>query len=208
MKQPTRPDKAAPDSAGPSPGASPGARTDRLDRRLPGDLTCEEAIARMIRVDHAGEYGARRIYEGQLAVLGRHPDAAVIRDMAAQEQQHLDAFDRMVTQHQVRPTALQPLWHVAGFALGAATAALGSRAAMACTVAVEEVIDEHYARQAERLGTEEPELRRMIEEFRADELEHRDIGLQHGAEQAPGYDLLKGAVKAGSRLAIWLSERL
>jgi 3-demethoxyubiquinol 3-hydroxylase len=204
MKQPTRPDESASVSSTPPIGG--------LDRRLPGDLTREELIARMIRVDHAGEYGARRIYEGQLAVLGRRPDAgpdaAIIRDMAAQEQRHLDAFERQVTQRHVRPTALQPLWHAAGFALGAATAALGSRAAMACTVAVEEVIDEHYARQAERLGTQEPELRQMIEEFRADEQEHRDIGLEHGAEQTPGYDLLKGAVKAGSRLAIWLSERL
>ena len=177
-------------------------------RRLPGDPTRDELVARMIRVDHAGEYGARRIYAGQLAVLGRHgPDAEAIRGMAAQEERHLAAFERLVVERRVRPTALQPLWHVAGYALGAATALLGSRAAMACTVAVEETIDEHYARQAEQLGEDEADLRRLIVEFRADEIEHRDLGLAHGAAETPGYEVLKGAIKAGSRLAIWLAER-
>jgi len=175
---------------------------------LPGDLTPGKALARMIRVDQAGEYGARRIYEGQLAVLGRSPAAATIRKMHEQELAHLETFDRLVAERRVRPTLLQPVWHVAGFALGAATALLGEKAAMACTVAVEEVIDEHYAGQAERLGEDEPELKKTIEEFRADEQEHRDIGLEHDAEGAPAYPLLSGAIKAGSRLAIWLSERL
>ncbi len=175
---------------------------------LPGDLTPAETLARMIRVDQAGEYGARRIYEGQLAVLGRSPAAATIRKMHEQELAHLETFDRLVAERRVRPTLLQPVWHVAGFALGAATALLGEKAAMACTVAVEEVIDEHYADQAERLGEDEPELKKTIEDFRADELEHRDIGLEHGAEGAPAYPLLSGAIKAGSRLAIWLSERV
>ncbi len=176
--------------------------------RLPGDPTRDELVARMIRVDHAGEYGARRIYAGQLAVLGREgPDAEAIRAMAAQEERHLAAFERLVVERRVRPTALQPLWHVAGYALGAATALLGARAAMACTVAVEEAIDEHYAHQAEQLGEDEASFRRLIVEFRADEIEHRDIGLAHGAAETPGYEVLKGAIKAGSRLAIWLAER-
>jgi len=128
--------------------------------------------------------------------------------MAEQEQAHLEAFDELVAARRVRPTALQPLWHVAGFALGAATALLGERAAMACTVAVEEVIDEHYADQAARLGEDEAELRDTIEAFRAEEIAHRDIGLDHGAEQAPGYEALSAAIKAGSRLAIWLSTRI
>ena len=181
--------------------------SDQRRRRLPGDPTGAAAIERMIRVDHAGEYGARRIYRGQLAVLGHRADAAAIRGMAEQEERHLAAFDRLVAERRVRPTALHPLWHVAGYALGAATALMGRAAAMACTVAVEEVIDEHYARQAAALGDEEPELKRMIEEFRGQEIEHRDIGLKEGAEQAPGYELLKGAIKTGSRLAIWLAER-
>ncbi|HTY68887.1 MAG TPA: demethoxyubiquinone hydroxylase family protein [Alphaproteobacteria bacterium] len=179
-----------------------------LSDRLPGDPSREEQIARMLRVDHAGEYGAVRIYEGQLAVLGRTPAGAVIRSMAAQEKKHLERFDRLLPQRRVRPTLLGPVWHVAGFALGAATALLGERAAMACTVAVEEVIDEHYAAQAEALGDEEPELKSTIEEFRQDELAHRDEGLAHGAEQATGYDALTAGIKAASRLAIWLSTRL
>jgi 3-demethoxyubiquinol 3-hydroxylase len=177
-------------------------------RQLPGDLPREDLVRRMIRVDQAGEYGARRIYEGQLAVLGRRRDAEPIRHMAAQEKRHLDAFDKLIGERRVRPTALHPLWHVAGYALGAATALLGREAAMACTVAVEEVIDEHYQKQAAALGADEPELKSMIETFRAEEIEHRDIGLAEGAERAPAYDLLKGAIKAGSRLAIWLAERV
>jgi ubiquinone biosynthesis monooxygenase Coq7 len=128
--------------------------------------------------------------------------------MAEQEDRHLSAFDRLIAEHRVRPTALHPLWHMAGYALGAATALMGREAAMACTVAVEEVIDEHYQRQAAELGPDDPRLKQMIEEFRGEEIQHRDIGLAEGAERAPGYELLKGAIKAGSRLAIWLSERI
>lgn len=178
------------------------------DDRLPGDPTREERIAQMLRVDHAGEYGAVRIYAGQLAVLGGGPDAAAIRAMAEKEREHLAAFDKLVVDRQVRPTALQPLWHAAGFALGAATAFLGPRAAMACTVAVEEVIDEHYRAQAAALGEDEAELRATIEQSRADELHHRDQALAHGALDAPAYEGLTAAVKAASRLAIWLSTRI
>jgi ubiquinone biosynthesis monooxygenase Coq7 len=162
----------------------------------------------MLRVDHAGEYGAKRIYEGQLAVLGRSRSAAAIRRMAEQEKRHLAVFDRLVAERHVRPTLLAPLWHAAGFALGAGTALLGERAAMACTVAVEEVIDAHYTRQAAALGTSEPELRATIEEFREDELDHRAVALAHGAEEMLGYGFLSAAIKTGSRLAIWLSERI
>ena len=176
--------------------------------RHPGDLTPEAEIARMIRVDHAGEYGARRIYEGQLAVLGRDAGGGSIRRMYDQELEHLDRFEKLMVARRVRPTALQPLWHVAGFALGAATAMLGERAAMACTVAVEEVIEAHYGGQAARLGPEEAELKGTIEEFQADEREHRATALDHGAEQTPGYEVLRGVIKSGSRLAIWLSERI
>ena len=180
----------------------------RPPRRAPGDLTRQQLLERILRVDHAGEYGARRIYEGQLAVLRNSPSRPVIQQMWEQEAKHLDYFEKALPERRVRPTLLQPLWHVAGFALGAATAALGERAAMACTVAVEEVIDEHYAKQQAALGSEEPELAKHIAEFRAEELEHRDTGLEHEAEQAPGYPLLSAVVKAGSRAAIWLSERV
>ncbi len=175
---------------------------------LPGEPTARQAIERMVRVDHAGEYGAKRIYQGQLAVLGRGPKAELLRHMQAQEQHHLDTFAELIASRRVRPTALLPLWHLAGFALGAATAALGERAAMACTVAVEEAIDEHYSAQAARLGEDEAELRGVIEAFRAEELEHRDIGLQNEAEQAPAYRLLHRVIKTGCKLAIAASERV
>jgi ubiquinone biosynthesis monooxygenase Coq7 len=176
--------------------------------RLPGDPTKEQLIDRIIRVDHAGEYGAKRIYEGQLAMLKGKPEAAVVRRMYEQELEHLKEFERLMVARRARPSALYPLWHVAGFALGAATAWLGPKAAMACTVAVEEVIDEHYRAQAETLGTDEKPLQATIEKFRADELHHRDAGLANGAEQAPAYPVLTSAIKAGSRIAIWLAERV
>ncbi|MGE0724897.1 MAG: demethoxyubiquinone hydroxylase family protein [Alphaproteobacteria bacterium] len=176
--------------------------------RLPGDPPADALVERMIRVDHAGEYGARRIYEGQLAVLGRGPSGPAIRHMAEQEARHLAAFERMVAERRVRPTALMPIWHVAGYVLGAATAALGPSAAMACTVAIEETIDAHYRGQAEALGDAEPALKASIETFRAEELEHRDTALAAGAMDAPAYPVLTAAIKAGSRLAIWLSERI
>jgi len=178
---------------------------------IPGDPHGPALIDRILRVDHAGEFGATRIYAGQLAVLGkRQPAAAQIRHMAAQEQRHLETFEKLMAERRARPTALSPLWDIAGFGLGAATAMLGERAAMACTVAVEEAIDEHYAGQARTLEglPDEAALRAVVEEFRAEELEHRDIALAHGAEQAPGYEILSAAIKAGSRLAIWLSERI
>jgi 3-demethoxyubiquinol 3-hydroxylase len=175
---------------------------------LPGDRTMRQAVERIIRVDHAGEYGAARIYAGQLAVLGRGEAGDLLRHMAAQEQAHLDAFGRLVAERRVRPTVLLPVWHLAGFALGAATAAMGRRAAMACTVAVEEAIDEHYQGQLESLGEDEGALRDAIATFREQELEHRDIGLEHGAEQAVGYRLLRTVIKAGCRAAIRASERL
>ncbi|MDA8232143.1 MAG: demethoxyubiquinone hydroxylase family protein [Magnetospirillum sp.] len=177
-------------------------------REAPHPADGEGQVARFLRVDQAGELGAVRIYQGQMAVLGRGRTGPVLERMADQERHHLRTFDRLISERQVRPTLLSPLWHVAGFALGAATALLGERAAMACTVAVEETIDAHYADQAERLGDDEADLRATIEGFRADELEHRDIGLAHDAEKAVAYPLLSATIKAGCRLAIWLSERI
>src|SRR5690606_37595599 len=143
-------------------------------RRLPGDPTPEESRAAMLRVDHAGEFGAVRIYAGQLAVLPEGPAKDAVRRMAREEARHLKTFDRLVAERRVRPTLLSPVWHVAGFAMGATTALMGERAAMACTVAVEDVIDEHYARQAEALRDSDPELCAVVEEFRADERAHHD----------------------------------
>lgn len=178
------------------------------DDRLPGDPTREQFLERLCRVNQAGEYGAVRIYQGQLAVLGRTRIGPTLRHMLEQEKVHLNHFSDQVARRQVRPTALQPLWHVMGFALGAGTALLGEKAAMACTVAVEEAIDEHYAEQREKLGDDEAELRDTVEKFRLEELEHRDIGYEHHAEQTPGYSLLYGLVRNGSKFAIWLSTRI
>jgi ubiquinone biosynthesis monooxygenase Coq7 len=165
-------------------------------------------LEQVVRVDHAGEYGAKRIYQGQLAVLRGTRHEPTIRHMQEQEQEHLDTFSRLIAERRVRPTALLPFWHVAGFALGAATAAMGYRAAMACTVAVEEAIDEHYQEQHRRLGEDEASLKADIQRFRDEELEHRDIGLANEAELTPGYRLLSAAIKLGCKVAIKVSEKV
>ncbi len=163
----------------------------------------------MIRVDQAGEYGAARIYAGQLAVLGnRHQAARVIRHMETQEQRHLDRFNAMAVERGVRPTLLQPFWHVAGFALGAVTAAISPEAAMACTAAIETEIDHHYGEQLEALGEDDPELSEAIAEFRAEELEHKATALAEGAERAPAYPLLSAAIRFGCKVAIGMSKRI
>ncbi|HTW36740.1 MAG TPA: demethoxyubiquinone hydroxylase family protein [Rhizomicrobium sp.] len=183
----------------------------RGKRPSPPGVSASDDVESMIRVDHAGEYGAVRIYAGQLAVLGNRvgakKTATAIRKMALQEQGHLKAFDQLVNERRVRPTALAPVWHVAGFALGAATALMGEKAAMACTAAVEDVIDRHYASQIARIKNDD-DLKTRIEAFRADEIAHRDEAIARGAEEAPGYRLLSSAIKAGCRLAIKLSERI
>ena len=175
---------------------------------LPGDLPTRKMIERLVRVDHAGEYGAARIYAGQLSVLGEGEKGEILRHMKAQEQVHLDTFAGLISTRRVRPTALLPLWHIAGFALGAITARMGTRAAMACTVAVEEAIDEHYRAQAAALPDEEAPLRETIEKFRAEELEHRDIGLENEAELAPAYRLMSAVIKVSCKVAIAVSERV
>lgn len=178
--------------------------------RFPNDISEEKEIEQMIRVNHAGEYGAKRIYQGQLAVLKGKESEAIISKMAKQEEEHLQEFSQMVGARKIRPTALLPVWHIAGYALGAASALLGEKAAMACTVAVEEVIDEHYQSQIQKLNKnkKEKKLNQKIKKFRADELEHRDIGIAHDAESAPAYSVLTSAVKAASKTAIWLSKRI
>ena len=163
----------------------------------------------MLRVDQAGEYGATRIYAGQLAVMGdRAPHSAEVAAMAAQEAGHREKFDALIAERGVRPTALQPFWSVAGYALGAATALIGPEAAMACTAAIETEIDRHYTQQLDELGNDDPELGGMIAQFRDDEREHRDAALAAGAERAPAYPLLSGAIRLGCRMAIRLSEKI
>jgi len=173
----------------------------------PGDRRPDTAS--MLRVNQAGEYGATRIYAGQLAVLRRNcPESRLIARMASQEERHLKRFNALMADRRVRPTALQPLWKVAGFALGAATALMSEEAAMACTDAVETEIDKHYSSQLEELREEDPELASDIAEFQAEELEHRDIAREAGAANAIGYPLLTTVIRAGCRVAIGLSKRI
>ncbi len=178
--------------------------------RAPGDVSRRRA--EMIRVDHAGEFGAVQIYRGQRAVFdrigGKAKTAALIADMEAGEQTHLATFDAMLRARNVRPTAMAPLWRFAGFSLGAVTALMGEKAAHACTAAVEEVIEQHYAAQAEELGEEDPELRDTVVRFREDELGHKDTALAEGAREAPGYDILSAAIRIGCRAAIAVSEKI
>ncbi|XP_068233745.1 5-demethoxyubiquinone hydroxylase, mitochondrial isoform X2 [Palaemon carinicauda] len=169
-------------------------------------------IDRIIRVDHAGELGADRIYAGQMAVLGKTSIGPVIQHMWDQEKEHKAKFEELIPKYRVRPTVLIPLWNVAGFALGAGTALLGKEGAMACTVAVESVITDHYNSQLRELlslGEEEnKELIEVIKKFRDDEMEHHDTGLEHDAELAPAYNLLSNVIKAGCKAAVFISERI
>lgn len=176
----------------------PGPRTPRL--------------AEMLRVDHAGEYGAVAIYRGQRAVFDRLPHkaqtAALLKDMEDGEQHHLAAFDKLLAERKVRPTLLAPFWNAAGFGLGAATALMGEKAAMACTAAVEDVIEKHYAEQIGELESGEPGLAETVRQFRDDELEHKRTAEAHGAEDAPGYRLLSAAIRLGCRAAIRIAEKV
>ena len=167
----------------------------------------------MLRVDHAGEYGAVAIYRGQLAVFGRQAGheriVGQIEEMAEQEQVHLDAFDKLLAEGHVRPTALSPLWNAAGFALGAATALLGEKAAHACTEAVETVIEEHYGDQVGELEAEgETRLARQLSQFRDEEIAHKDLATAEGAGDARGYQLLSALIRTGCRIAIRISEKV
>lgn len=173
----------------------------------PGDR--REPVKSMIRVDQAGEYGATRIYAGQLAIMGHRSAAArKISGMAMQEERHRAYFDRLIAERGVRPTLFQPFWNVAGFALGAVTAAIGPEAAMACTAAVETEIDKHYDEQLATLGGDEPELAAAIREFQAEEVEHKQTALASGAEDAPAYPLLSAVIRLGCRVAIATAKRI
>lgn len=173
----------------------------------PGDR--QPDVPSMIRVDHAGEYGATRIYAGQLAVLrASSPAAHLVAHMASQEERHLARFNQLLAERRVRPTLLQPLWHIGGFALGAVTALMSEKAAMACTEAVETEIDRHYDEQLQELGDSDPELAADIRQFQAEELEHRDTAREHGALEAAGYPMLSAAIRTICKVAIAASKRI
>ena len=171
--------------------------------------TDKTILDEIIRVDHAGEYGATRIYDGQIAVFGKNSKIGkTIQHMADQEQEHIEKFNELLIEKRVRPTALLPLWNIAGFALGAGTALMGEKAAMACTVAVEKVIGEHYREQQDLLEDDEKELKKTIAKFEKDELEHHDIGLEHDAENAPGYKVMTKVIEMGCKAAIAISKKI
>ncbi|XP_072240485.1 5-demethoxyubiquinone hydroxylase, mitochondrial [Leuresthes tenuis] len=178
----------------------------------PRDNEEKEMMHQMLRVDHAGEYGANRIYAGQMAVLGRTTTGPLIQQMWDQEKKHLAKFNEIIAENRVRPTVLLPIWNIAGFVLGASTALLGKEGAMACTVAVEESISEHYNSQIRALMERDPEkyteLLQIIKEFRDDEMDHHDTGLEHDAESVPGYWLLKNVIQLGCKAAIYVSQRV
>lgn len=165
-------------------------------------------LAEILRVNQAGEYGAKRIYQGQLAVLSGTPDAPTIQHMAEQEEAHLQTFNRLLIEHNVRPTILQPLWHIGGFMMGAVSALMGAKAAHACTIAVEEVIEGHYQRQLDELAGTSPHLEEIIAQFQAEEIEHKAIAEQEGGRQAVAYPLLSSLIKGITQSAIWLSTRI
>lgn len=178
----------------------------------PGQGAVAARLAEILRVDHAGELGAVHIYRGQRAVLGQAPGrervAGQLAEMEAHEAEHLARFDRLLTERRVRPTAMAPLWRLAGFAVGAGTALLGEKAAHACTEAVETVIEEHYAGQIAELADRDPDLAAELSKFRDEELAHRDLAVEEGARQAPGYSLLSAVIRTGCRAAIKISEKV
>ncbi len=178
-------------------------------RRKSMPKTDKNILDEIIRVDHAGEYGATKIYDGQIFIFGKNSKIGkTIQHMADQEQEHIETFEKLIVNHRVRPTALLPLWNIAGFALGASTAMMGEKAAMACTVAVEKVIGEHYQKQAKLLKDDYKKLRSKIKKFEKDELEHHDIGIAHDAEKTPGYSILSGFISLGCKAAIAVSKKI
>lgn len=186
--------------------------SERAAPPMPGESAHERRLAEMIRVDHAGEFAAVQIYRGQRAVFDRVPGmahaSALVAEMEAGEQEHLSTFDNLVREREVRPTIMAPLWRLASFGLGAATALMGEKAAHACTAAVEEVIEQHYADQIANLDDAESEFRDTITRFREDEIGHKETALEEGAREAPGYVFLSAVIKLGCRAAIRISEKI
>ena len=178
-------------------------------KKSKGELTDRKTLEEITRVDHAGEYSATRIYEGQITVFGENTKIGkIIQHMADQEQEHIEKFQELIVQERVRPTALLPLWSIVGYALGAGTALMGEKAAMACTVAVEKVIGEHYQEQITLLKQDQKKLKSTIKKFAADELEHHDIGIANDAESATGYKILTKVIEIGCKAAIAVSKKI
>ena len=171
--------------------------------------TDRQILEEIIRVDHAGELGATKIYAGQISVFGKNSEIGkTIQHMADQEQEHIEKFEELIIAERVRPTALLPLWNIAGYALGASTALMGKKAAMACTVAVEKVIGDHYQEQIQLLEADQAKLKKTIKKFADDELEHHNIGIANNAESTPGYKFLTKIIEFGCKTAIAVSKKI
>ena len=173
--------------------------------------TNKKDLEEIIRVDHAGERGAIKIYEGQLLALKTFKEDDELRkkieEMRIHEQEHYNFFNSEIKKRGIKPTRLLPLWDLLGITLGFGTAVLGKKAAMLCTASVEEVIDKHYKNQTYKLGQDESELKKKIEKFRNDELEHKDIAYEQGATKKGLYNILDKVIKTSSRIAIVISEK-
>ena len=174
--------------------------------------TNKKTLEEIIRVDHAGERGAIKIYEGQLLALKtvkQDKDLKnTIEEMKTQEKEHLEYFEKEIQKRKIKPTYLLPLWDVMGVALGFGTVLLGKKAAMLCTASVEEVIEDHYQDQLKKLGNDEIELKKRIEKFKNDEVEHKNIAYEGGATNKGLYSLMDKVIRTGSRIAITISEKI
>ena len=176
------------------------------------EKTNKKILEEIIRVDHAGERGAMKIYEGQLLALKTLKQDKMLKEkieeMKEHEQEHLDYFEKEIQKRKIKPTYLLPLWDVMGVALGFGTAMLGKKAAMLCTASVEEVIEDHYQNQLKKLGNDEMELKAKIEKFKGDEVEHKNIAYEQGATNDGIYSVMDKIIRTGSRVAIAISEKI
>ena len=174
--------------------------------------TNQKTLEEIIRVDHAGERGAIKIYEGQLLALKTVKQDNDLRDkieeMKEQEKEHLEYFEKEIQKRKIKPTYLLPVWDLMGVALGFGTALLGKKAAMLCTASVEEVIEEHYQSQLKKIGDDEENLKEKIEKFKVDEVDHKNMAYKSGATNKGLYSIMDKVIRTGSRIAITISEKI
>tara|TARA_B100001123_G_C14984711_1_gene897113 strand:+ start:322 stop:855 length:534 start_codon:yes stop_codon:yes gene_type:complete len=174
--------------------------------------TNQKILEEIIRVDHAGERGAIKIYEGQLLALNTIKQDEhlknIIQEMKEQEKEHLEYFETEIQKRKIKPTYLLPLWDVIGVSLGFGTALLGKKAAMLCTASVEEVIESHYENQLKKIGSDEKDLKIKIEKFKNDEVDHKNTAYNFGANKSGIYSVMDKLIKAGSKIAINISEKI
>ena len=176
------------------------------------EKTNKKTLEEIIRVDHAGERGAIKIYEGQLLALKTIKQDEnllnTIEEMKEQEKEHLEYFEKEIRKRKIKPTSLLPIWDIMGVALGFGSALLGKKATMLCTASVEEVIDGHYNNQLKKLGNDEKDLKKKIEKFKEDEVNHKNMAYESGATNKGVYSIMDKVIKTGSKIAITISEKI